>query len=384
MNDKLRYADLVVDSVYGGSRYGNASDDPLPSLLGVDNGAGFRHLGKRPNADTIKLLALKSSLRDPDWPDELDHENGIFTYYGDNRKPRDLHSTPRQGNLILKNLFDARHQSGPIHRFPPIFVFANAGQYRDVRFLGLAVPGAAHLSADEDLVAVWRATQASNLRFQNYRSKFTILNVPKVTRAWITDIQAGEGVASDHAPLAWKKWLTGRQYETLRAPNTSRARSKTEQLPSSPEQTAIIKEIYLRYREDPFGFEKCALAIARLMLPRISEADLTRRSRDGGRDAIGLYKFGEGSSSINTQFALEAKCYRDGGVGVKELSRLISRIRHRQFGILCTTSYVANQAYKEILEDQHPIIIIAARDICDLLSKKVGSIETIRAWLNEL
>lgn len=30
--------DLLVDHVYGGSRKGNASDDPLPELLGLDSG----------------------------------------------------------------------------------------------------------------------------------------------------------------------------------------------------------------------------------------------------------------------------------------------------------------------------------------------------------
>jgi hypothetical protein len=33
------------------------------------------------------------------------------------------------------------------------------------------------------------------------------------------------------------------------------------------------------------------------------------------------------------------------GVGVKGTSRLISRLRHRQFGVLITTSYLDSQAY---------------------------------------
>ena len=121
----LDMVDLVVDEVYGGSRNGNASDDPLPSLLGVDNGAGFRHLGRRPGIDTLKLLALKTSFSDINWPDSLDVERGLFVYYGDNREPRELHSTPRQGNLILRNLFDEAHTSRSSIHFPPIFLFGN-------------------------------------------------------------------------------------------------------------------------------------------------------------------------------------------------------------------------------------------------------------------
>jgi hypothetical protein len=52
---------------------------------------------------------------------------------------------------------------------------------------------------------------------------------------------------------------------------------------------------------------------------------------------------------------------------VKEVSRLISRIRHRQFGVLVTTSVVARQAYEEVREDRHPIIFICGRDIAEIL-----------------
>jgi ABC-type lipopolysaccharide export system ATPase subunit len=83
---------------------------------------------------------------------------------------------------------------------------------------------------------------------------------------------------------------------------------------------------------------------------------------------VGKYRIGEGDSAVLADFALEAKCYKmSNPVAVKELSRLISRLRHRQFGILVTTSYVATQAYKEIKEDEHPIIIISAVDILKTL-----------------
>src|SRR5580704_18363060 len=176
MVDKnLGNVDLIVDEVYGGSRNGNASDDPLPGLLGVDNGAGFRRLGRRPGIDTLKLLALKTSFSDVNWPDSLDRERGLFLYYGDNRKPRELHDTPRQGNLILRNLFDEAHKTICSSHFPPILLFGNTGIFRDVRFLGLAVPGAEGMGSDDDLVAVWR-TSRDGIRFQNYKAMFTVLD----------------------------------------------------------------------------------------------------------------------------------------------------------------------------------------------------------------
>ena len=80
VDQNLDTVDLVVDEVYGGSRRGNSSDDPLPKLLGVDNGAGFRHLGKRPHVATLKLIALKTSFADGNWPDYLDREGGRFIF----------------------------------------------------------------------------------------------------------------------------------------------------------------------------------------------------------------------------------------------------------------------------------------------------------------
>jgi len=120
------------------------------------------------------------------------------------------------------------------------------------------------------------------------------------------------------------------------------------------------------------------------MIHGIASLDLTRPSRDGGRDAIGKLRIGTGRSAILSDFALEAKCYAiSQPVAVRELSRLISRLRHRQFGVFVTTSYIHLQAYKEIKEDEHPIVVISARDIAELL-KAIGVTDATatRAWLN--
>ena len=111
--------------------------------------------------------------------------------------------------------------------------------------------------------------------------------------------------------------------------------------------------------------------------------ETTRARRDGGRDAIGKYRVGKELNGIELEFALEAKRYSmRNSAGVKETSRLISRIKHRQFGIFVTTSFVADQAYKEIIEDEHPILIISGKDIIDiLLNAGIGSVEHLKDWL---
>jgi Restriction endonuclease len=114
--------------------------------------------------------------------------------------------------------------------------------------------------------------------------------------------------------------------------------------------------------------------------------ELTRRYRDGGRDAIGYLTLGPLADPIKVSFALEAKCYSlTNRVGVKETSRLISRIKHREFGVLVTTSAVDTQAYQEIRQDGHPIVIIAGQDIADILIKcGINSVSALKEWISSL
>ncbi len=285
MIDKnLDSVDLIVDEIYGGSRNGNASDDPLPKLLDVDSGAGFRHLGRRPEVKTLKLLVLKTSFSDINWPDSLDSENGIFIYYGDKRTPGELHQTPRQGNLMLRNLFDEAHQQQQSAFFPPILLFGNTGTFRDVRFIGLAVPGAAGMGADDDLVAVWRTTD-DGVRFQNYKATFTVLDVSVATRMWVKDIQQGNAIASSHAPKPWLDWVGSRKFLPLKSVPSNAVRSKQQQLPETAEFGAYTKLVYEFFKDSPYAFERCAMELARLFMPAIRHWELTRPWRDGGRDA---------------------------------------------------------------------------------------------------
>lgn len=380
--EDLAIADLQVDAIYSGGRSGNAIDDPLPKLLRVDSQGGFRRRGKV--GGQLHLLVLMSSMNDPDWPDALDVETGVFTYFGDNKKPgRDLHKTGRHGNEILKQIFtNARLGDAGRADVPPIFLFTSTGSWRDVRFLGLAVPGASDLDASEELVAIWRT--ANGERFQNYRARFTVVDAATISRAWLDSIIAGAR-NDDLAPPAWASWVhTGRR-RPLIATRSLEYRSRPEQLPQDKDGLAMIGAIHEHFIGRPHTFEYFAAAIARLMIPDIATLDVTRPSRDGGRDAVGQLRVGTGPSSILVDFALEAKCYGIGNsVGVREMSRLISRLRHRQFGVLVTTSCVDLQAYKEIKEDQHPIVVISANDIVEILRRRgMGDVGSVLNWLNE-
>ena len=355
---------FVVDKLYQGGRKGNASDDVLSKTVGVSNQGGFRYLG---SPDALKLVVVTSTFNDPDWPDNVDTESGVFTYFGDNKTPgQELHETPRRGNLLLKNIFSYLHSIPPQReKTPPILVFRNTGIYRDVVFLGLAVPGVEGISGASDLVAVWKTKNGK--RFQNYRAMFTILNVPTISYAWLDDVKNGKAL-STNCPLPWLKWTNTGKYLPLASAKAVEIRSKSEQLPKDEDGLRLIKNLHLRFKSNPYDFESFAAEIVRLMDINFISLDVTRASRDGGRDAVGKYRIGGSENGILIDCAVEAKCYSlHNAVGVREISRLISRLRHRQFGILVTTSYVHEQAYKEIKEDGHPVIIISSSDIVNIL-----------------
>ena len=311
-------------------------------------------------------------------------QTGRLIYYGDNKQPgRQLHDTPRFGNSLLRDLFNWAHsRSGGRNRVAPILVFGNAGNYRDVVFLGLAIPGAPDLGDSEDLVAVWKTLNGR--RFQNYRANLTILDAPMISRAWVRDVANGNPF-SEHCPSIWRKWSDTGAIHPLIAEPTREIRSKSEQLPDCANTRRIVELIHGYFSDWPVGFERCAAELTRMMDANFVSFILTRPSRDGGRDAIGEYRIGSEASAILVEFALEAKCYGlNNSVGVRELSRLISRLRHRQFGVMVTTSFVNTQAYKEIKEDSHPIIVVAATDIVQILRRaELNSLDLVAAWLHD-
>jgi len=378
--EELENADLVVDAIYEGGRSGNAGDDPLTKLLSVGNQGGFRQKG---SLEQLIYCVLYSDLTNNDWPDELDYEMGQFIYFGDNRTPgQQLHDTSKKGNLILKNVFDDLHLNKR-QKIPPFFIFTKTeAKGRSVTFRGLGVPGSSQLSQTDDLVAIWKSIEGS--RFQNYRSVFTILNEPVIKRSWLNSLNSKSDAAS--IPESYRLWIEGGKYLPLLSPPTISYRNKQQQLPKNLIETqfiGIIKDYFVNHEEGEYAFEKCAATLVQLMDANIISCNNTRKWRDGGRDALGIYRIGIASTYTDVEFALEAKCYSlENACGVEATSRLIARLRHRQFGIFVTTSYVALQAYKEILEDKHPVLILSATDIIQILiSKGVNTSEKLSQWL---
>ena len=213
--EDLESADLLVDAVYEGEAGSKLSGEPLTKLIpGASNQGGFRASGKGLDK---KFVVLFTTLEDETWPDRIDSNSGKLVYYGDNKKAKyELHKTPRGGNRILRYVFELLHYSPPLReRIYPFFVFEKHRtpvSARSVLFRGLAVPGCADMSETDELVVEWRTS--NDEAFQNYRATFTILDAPRISRAWIDDLRDGN-VPSMHAPSAWREWVETGKYRPL-------------------------------------------------------------------------------------------------------------------------------------------------------------------------
>jgi hypothetical protein len=386
--DELSSADLLIDAVYLAKRGTSPfSGEPLNKLIpGLGNRGGFYK--KRDEHGKLVGMVLKSTGEEIDWPDELDPYTGIFTYFGDNRKPGNaLTNTKKKGNADLETIFEFAHgDSDSRANCPLILIFQKVGPQGDYSFKGMAVPGSDYLFRGDDLVAIWRTSNGQ--RFQKYRAKFTVLDVNRLDGDWVREVFRTRklDLHDSRVPKPFIDWIKNGKYKALTSLPVSVIRTKEQQLPQSEKDIDLLNLIYSRYEDNPFAFERVAAEIWKMSNSQDSSYDLTRHYRDGGRDAIGSMQIGPKNDAIKLTFALEAKCYRPGNsVGVKETSRLISRIKHREFGVMVTTSYVDQTAYKEIRQDGHPVVIISGADIVTTL--KVCGLTThneIVQWLNRL
>lgn len=385
----LSQAPLIVDAIYKGGNSTSFDAEPLHHIFpkcGISG--GFRKVNRTDGTGKPAYVILYTTMSELEWPDYLDEETGIFRYYGDNRLPgRAITDTKLKGNELLENVFNLLNASGSNEDIPPFFIFKKLGIGRDVQFLGLAAPGNPKISPDKDLVAFWRSM--NDKRFQNYESYFTILNTGNkpISKEWLIALISNHSQSMQYAPNVWKSFIkNGRAgIDALKAPKVFKVPSKYEQLQSDLDGIECLKIIRNHYAENPYGFELCATSIVSQMDSNFIDFSLTRPWRDGGRDAIGYYSIktgGKVNPALKIDCALEAKCYSENtAVGVKQMSRLISRIRYRQFGILITTSYVNSQAYAEVVEDGHPILVVSATDIAAILRKNAIASTNVESWL---
>lgn len=387
--------DLQVDASYRNTNNWKSPDDVFNKFFrlrgkGINNTSGFRPKSRHGGASDIvdaAFVLLVTNFGEPEWPDRLDRESGLFVYYGDNKKPGKLEDTALGGNRLLEHAFRQVH-GRERHLVRPFLAFESfkGPNGSAMKFLGLACPGADGLSADEDLVAVWRVRDGH--RFQNYRSTFTILSEGSILRAWLEDLVNGiPAVESQNCPRAWKEWVRDGRYRPLVCKTERRPRSKVDQLPAKSDLNGWRVLRFVEENLTPREFEFAAADFVQLMDSRFNELRVTRRSVDGGRDVLAYYRVGHDLHEVSLDVCIEAKHWKR-CIGVGQMMRLISRLKHRDIGIFVTTSYFDSQVQAELIEDRHPVLLVSGGDIAALLVRRQldgdGSDGSLQRWVKAI
>lgn len=356
---------------------------------GINNVSGFRVVGKRGTGSRsggrpvteLALMVLVTTFEEQEWPDSLDRETGEFIYYGDNRKPGTaINKTVMHGNRYLEEMYRLLHE-GRRNHIPPTLIFEKTkiNGRSHMRFLGLAAPGGESLTASDDLVAVWRLKGAS--RFMNYKARMTILREQRVDRRWLVDLV--DGIApteSKHCPKAWRRWVGTGFYDALAIERSRSPRPKKDQLPSDSFQKEILRTLFEELDDREFEFASAELV--KLMDERFIELEVTPRSRDGGRDVVGGYRVGHDPHQVRLSVFVEAKRWQPASaVGVKPMSRLISRLKHRDLGVFITTSFFDSQVQQELIDDNHPVLLLSGGDVARLLAAKGMAKGSLTNWI---
>ncbi|MCH3909520.1 MAG: restriction endonuclease [Bacilli bacterium] len=403
--DREKYR-LYIDRIYKDSKDGTPyQKDVVSKIFHVRNQGGFRFPAPKGEKEkpVYAYCVLASTGREIYWKDEADERFGVYVYYGDQNKPGfDILDTALRGNKLLSDVFGYASSNFAEDRklVPPIFAFQKVGSTSDVIFKGLLVPGVDGMPTEDWLVAFYTKLHRSNISFLNFKALFTILDTSDgseaepnncgISFAWLTDIENGNAYDSKFAPKAWRKYIDSGVRKAIKPFVPAEPYpSKELQLPMTEEGKKMLCYIhdYFIQIDNGYSFEPFATRIVKMMFPAITDIETTRSYDDGGVDSIGKYQvFKSSENTIKLDFYVQSKCYAmNHGVDTKDTSRLISRIKTRDFGLMFVTSYICKQAYDEIIKDKHPVGFITGGDIIYFLIQKlqIRDTEELKIWLSK-
>lgn len=206
----LSNSNLLVNEIYKGGKASGKGSEVLHKLFpGMSNSGGFRiKEGGNPKRDYLTILYADNKHKA--WFNIFESSTGKFIYYGDNKDSNiPIESVSKKGINLLKRI-NAFFQNGERKNIPPIFVFVKGNEGWDVRFIGIAVPG----FLDEQFLEEVSYDDGKG-RVANYKSVYTVLDIPSISREWINDVMDGKAYDSVNAPSTWKKWIDEGIYKPL-------------------------------------------------------------------------------------------------------------------------------------------------------------------------
>lgn len=398
---------LHVTEVY---RYARGSDAKDPVL---DGHANYHHVTSLPGLPKLLLesginvskpvpaadgsrrpvISLRSSpwkaghVSNP-WHDEFDLDHGHVRYYGDH-KPSTLGLPGATlGNRALLDAWQLHASNHPDDRAmaPPLLIWRAipvvvAGERKMkgyVEFCGLAVI--------ERLEYVVQRDGASGRSFPNIVLDLAVLELrnDELDPRFIDDRRdptCTSQTALQHAPESWRRWVRhGRTAlpRVRRRVLSSRVLTQQDQLPSAPEDVALLQQLYTFFDGRKHAFELLASQVASSLLSetggRYREGWITRAGGDGGMDFVG--RLDVGTPAHNTPLVVlgQAKCIKpSSSVSPDEVARLVARLRRGWLGVFVTTGTFSRQAQVEIIDDQYPVVLVPAEALVTHVKRLAAS-----------
>jgi hypothetical protein len=146
----------------------------------------------------------------------------------------------------------------------------------------------------------------------------------------------------------------------------------------------LLDLVYQHFKDRPDDFEQFAADLWRVSEPNVDKIDVTRPWRDGGRDAIGK------TCLVPMPTPLPSSSpWRPSARAHQQRRRERDKPTHlaapappiRRPGHYPLPRY---QAYREIREDGHPVVVLAGRDVIERLKDRgLDNITAIRQHLHD-
>jgi hypothetical protein len=342
---------------------------------GMRNSGGIRtfrlrNLKSAPVHAFIVLLTTGARINPGSnpWEDEVDLLAGEITYWGDAKwdaRRKDIDSFV--GNRSLRAAFDAV-LLGRREIVPPVLHFSKT-RSGWVRFNGLCTI--------EELELAWFEDKGHPV--QNYRARLAVLDERAVSVDWLHRRMLATSTTdlTKDGPQAWRDYQSGvLRRIAIWAPHL---RSVGSQVPAAGSADAKALAELASFAPKEFEVGVVSLFEEVRVVHKVTQ---TRLSRDGGFDFFGTFLLPV-PLRYQIPFRGEVKRWKS-GVGPKDVSRLVARLRRGEFGLFVTTSYFTRQAQEEVLSDAYPTKLLSGSDVVRFM-KEVGAVrkgEISSAWVS--
>lgn len=204
--ENLKNVSLKPRYIYKGGKQGNISDDPFNALLNVGNAAGMRPK-KNINGNLAYIVLITNPSNHEEYPDKLNKDLNILTYFGDQRIPeRDYLDTKQKGNFNIEKLFHEvfSKNCNNANLFPCFYFEKNGDTGRDYTFHGIVYPLTKNQKLNEVCEKVIIPSDKGII--ENLKFLFALDTASEISRDWLTDLLL-DNKNSSNAPASWKEFI---------------------------------------------------------------------------------------------------------------------------------------------------------------------------------